>query len=496
MVVTKHRFLATKDALAQMTSALAIGGGFRAFDADGAPLTPVGKHDMKFVRAAALSVSTFALIATPVIAQQAPQNIVPPAVTQTVPTTAPVAEPTVTVPPALLAPVTPSWSLSDAAKLLVSVRFVGKKGLITADYESDVLQEAINAGEGAALNDVATRVFTRLATDLRDGRTPRAARVQWLIEDSDALTLPIDVALAKALASHDVDAALAGLEPKHPDYVTLKAELAKTPASDTAKINLLRVNLDRWRWMPQSLGEKHLLANVPEYMVRVNTYGRTIAAYRVIVGKKDTATPQLSANAVGIVVHPPWVLPQSIITQEVGPLIARNPAAARARGYVWTGSGKSLSVVQKSGPSAALGQLKLDMPNGQAIFLHDTPNKSLFASYPRAFSHGCLRTDRAFELGILLSLIQSGERLDDVQVRERIANDLVTLIRAGKTEKYPFKEAIPVHIGYFTMATAGGKTLQSFPDLYGRDAPVVAAFARPRSDGAVAAPPVIAAPVG
>lgn len=451
---------------------------------------------MIFVRAAALSVSAFALIGTAVSAQQAPQNIVPPAVMQTVPTPAPAPEPELNVPPVLMAPIAPSWSLSDAAKLLVSVRFVGKKGLISADYEPDMLQAAINAGEGTALNDVATRIFTRLATDLRDGRTPRAARVQWLIEDSDALTLPVDAALARALSSHDIDAALAGLEPRHPDYAALKAELAKTPASDTAKVNLLRVNLDRWRWMPQSLGEKHLLANVPEYMVRVNTYGRTIATYRVIVGKKDTATPQLSANAVGIVVHPPWVLPQSIITQEVGPLIARNPAAARARGYVWTGSGKSLSVIQKSGPTAALGQLKLDMPNSQAIFLHDTPNKTLFANNPRAYSHGCLRTDRAFELGILLSLIQSGERLDDVQVRERIANDLVTLIRAGKTEKYPFKEAIPVHIGYFTMATAGGKAVQSFPDLYGRDAPVVAAFARPRDEAVAAPPSIVAAPVG
>lgn len=441
---------------------------------------------MIFARTVAFSVPALMLTGSPLVAQQAPQNIVPPAVMQTVPPVTPPMAPVATpapseiVPPAVVPTVSPTWPLADAAKLLAVVRAVGKRGLIAADYEPDALQAAIAAGDGTALNDFATRVFKQLATDLRDGRTPRSARVQWLIVDSDATNLPIDGALAKALATHDIDGALSGLEPKHPDYAALKAELAKTPASDSAKIGSLRVNLDRWRWMPQSLGEKHVLANVPEYMVRVNTYGRNIAAYRVIVGKKDTATPQLSANAVGIVVHPPWVLPQSIIRQEVGPLIARNPAAARAKGYVWTGSGKSLSVVQKPGPTAALGQLKIDMPNGEAIFLHDTPNKTLFANNPRAYSHGCLRTERAYELGILLSLIQSGERLDDVTVRERIADDLVTLIRAGKTEKYPFKESIPVHIGYFTMATAGGKAVQSFPDLYGRDAPVLASFGRPR----------------
>ncbi len=457
---------------------------------------------MNFVRQATALVSVLLVAGTAAVAQQAPKNILPPTVTQTAPTAVPLPAPASAVPEAVapaviapVAPVAPTWSLTDAGKLLAVVRAVAKRGLIAADYEPDALQAAIAVGEGVALNDVTTRVFTRLASDLRDGRTPRAARVQWLIVDTDAVTLPIDVALSKALASHDIDGALTALEPKHPDYAALKAELARTHASDTAKISLLRVNLDRWRWMPQSLGEKHVLANVPEYMVRVNTYGRNIAAYRVIVGKKDTATPQLSANAVGIVVHPPWQLPQSIIRQEVGPLIARDPAAARARGYVWTGSGKTLSVVQKPGPTAALGQLKIDMPNGESIFLHDTPNKTLFANNPRAYSHGCLRTERAFELGILLSLIQSGERLDDVTVRERIADDLVTLIRAGKTAKYPFNESIPVHIGYFTMATAGGKALQSFPDLYGRDVPVVAAFARPRVDQPTALPPVAPPPV-
>jgi murein L,D-transpeptidase YcbB/YkuD len=407
-------------------------------------------------------------------AQQAPpQNLSP-----QMSTPAPV-PPTPAEEAAVPAPA-PSWPLADAKQLLSVIEGIGKRGLLARDYEPQALRAALKMGEGEALNTLASKLFSALAGDLRDGRTPVAARGDWFVDDTDAQTMPTDIALQVALESHDVDAALTRLEPKHPDYAALKAELARTPATNTSRIGQLRINLDRWRWLPQSLGDKHLLANVPEYMVRINTYGRNIAAYRVIVGKRDTPTPQLSSTATGIVVHPPWVLPQSIIRQEVGPLIARDPALARARGYVWTGSGKTLSVVQKPGPTAALGQLKLDMPNDHAIFFHDTPNKTLFANNPRAYSHGCLRTDRAFEFGILLSLLQSGEKLNDATARNRSADNLVELIRAGDTVKAPFKSSIPVHIAYFTVATAGGTALQTFPDLYGRDASVLAALAAPR----------------
>ncbi len=405
-------------------------------------------------------------------AQNAPTSILPPTVAPAVPA------PVVPVPPPVIEPVYPEWSAANATALLASIDAVGTLGLKPADYEADALRTALGEGEGAALDKLASLLFTRLATDIRDGRTPKAARVGWLIRDSDADTMAIDPLMNAALETGTVASALAGLEPKHADYAALKAALALS--KDPARTKLIRANMDRWRWLPQSLGERHLLANVPEYMLRVNIHGRNIAAYRVIVGKLNTKTPQLATPATGIVVHPPWTLPRSIITEEVGPLIARNPAAARARGYTWTGSGKNLSVVQQPGPTAALGLLKIDMPNAEAIFIHDTPNRGLFASHPRAFSHGCLRTERAFELGILLGILQSGHSLDDAEARERIANELVTLIKAGKTAKIPFKQTIPVYIGYFTLARDGAGKLASYVDVYGRDAPVIASFDKPR----------------
>jgi L,D-transpeptidase YcbB len=378
-----------------------------------------------------------------------------------------------------------SWTIVNAQALLGVIKRIGGRGLMPADYASDELEAAIATGEGDALNAVATDAFTMLGKDLRDGRTPKSARIQWIVRDTDAQNMPIRPVLDAALASGEIGEALASLEPAHPDYARLLDVLDKTPATDKAKLQLIRTNLDRWRWMPQSLGARHLFANVPEYTLRVFANRKVLAHYPVIVGKRNTQTPSLDAVAQGVVVHPPWYLPRSIINESVGALIARSPAVARARGYTWTGSGKTLSVVQQPGPTSALGVIKVDMPNAESIFIHDTPSRHLFGGANKALSHGCLRTDRAMELGILLGIMQAGGS----------AEELAELIKKGKTEKVPFKENIPVFISYFTMGTGVDGTMRVYDDLYGRDAAVVASFAKPRSaltPAPIPAPPLVA----
>jgi L,D-transpeptidase YcbB len=421
-----------------------------------------------------------AIMPQPSFAQavKAPTSILPPELTP--PPAPPTAVPPAPIPPP--APLIAHWTLPDAKALLAVIERVAERGLLPADYEPDALQVAVAGKEGLALDEVATRAFVKLASDLRDGRTPQKARIQWLVRDTDAVNYPMDALLQKAVMSHDIDGTLASIEPEDPDYAKLKLALAST--KDAATQRVIRTNMDRWRWLPRTLGAKHVIANVPEYMLRVVTYGKIVAAYRIIIGKMDTQTPNLMVPATGIVVHPPWTIPHSLIVQEVGPMIARSPAAARARGYTWTGSGPTLSVVQQPGPNAALGFMKIDMPNPDAIFIHDTPNRTLFARYPRAFSHGCLRTDRALELGILLGILQTGAE----------AQDLATLIKKGKTQRVPFKESIPVVIGYFTMATGEDGKLHSFPDVYGRDVAVASSFDKPRVDTVAPAVPAPASP--
>jgi L,D-transpeptidase YcbB len=361
----------------------------------------------------------------------------------------------------------PDWSVEQAAALLRAIEGAGNEGLFPADYAPEKLAAAIATGAGAPLNQTATDAFLLLATHLRDGRTPNAARRQWFMVDSDEKTAPLLPLLATTLASGDIASALAALNPAHTDFALLKAALAE--AKDKPTADRIRVNLERWRWMPRDLGQRYILTNVPEYMTRVVHTGKVIATHKAVVGKAATATPQLDALATGIIINPNWTLPRSIINEGIGATIASRPAVARAQGYTWTGSGKTLSVVQSPGPGNALGMMKLEMLNPHAIYLHDTPSKGAFAATERAFSHGCIRTERALHFSGLMAVMFGG----------RTPEEFGNAYASGKTTRFAFAEPFPVYIAYWTLSPDSEGRLTVRKDLYGRDAPVIASFARP-----------------
>ena len=361
----------------------------------------------------------------------------------------------------------PSWSEENATALLSFIEKVGDEGLFARDYNPDGLAAAILGGDQAALDKAATDSFLLLATHLRDGRTPNAARKQWFMVDSDGDSEPLLSLLTAALGAGTVPETLASLDPVHPDFALLKASLktAKTPA----QANAIRVNMERWRWMPRDLGERYVVSNVPEYLTRVVHGGTIIATHKAVVGKNSTPTPQLNPMATGIIVNPNWTLPRSIINEGIGATIANNPASARRQGYTWTGSGKNLSVVQLPGANNALGVMKMEMLNEHAIYLHDTPSKGAFNAAARAFSHGCIRTERALHFSGLMAVMFAGKSPEEFG--EAIAS--------GKTTRFGFDQPFPVYVAYWTMVPDGKGGVKKLADLYGRDAPVVASFAKP-----------------
>jgi murein L,D-transpeptidase YcbB/YkuD len=408
-----------------------------------------------------------------------PQSILPEPVPTPTPTSTPSAVPSepavpVTPPEAVIDEPVMTWDVDDAQTLLGVIEAIGADGLIPADYQPEALRAAIAAGPGVALNEQASRSFAWLVEDMRDGRTRIDARVQWFVVDSDLETATTTALMTQALAAKDVAGVIAGLAPTAPDYAALKALLATTSKADKARRNLIRINMDRWRWLPRELGKFYLLTNVPEYQLRLTVSNEIIRSYRTVVGKPGrTATPQLAEVVEGLILNPTWTVPQSIVKGEgLGAELLANPARAEREGYkVTKGKDGYVSVVQQPGPGNALGLMKFDMPNEHAIFVHDTPARSFFNLKERALSHGCIRADRARELVLTMAILGAGMKTADT----------LAILDSKEYTKVAMTRTFPIYIMYFTMASDITGKMGTFADIYGRDAPVLASFAAPRA---------------
>ena len=251
------------------------------------------------------------------------------------------------------------------------------------------------------------------------------------------------------------------------------ADVDQLTPVELAQRKLIMANMDRWRWLPQDLGKKYLMTNVPEYQLRLTVNDKIIKNYRTIVGKPGrTATPQLAEMVSGVVFNPTWTVPQSIVKGEgLGARVLNNPAWARQAGYTATRAANGyVSVVQQPGPTNSLGRMKLEMPNPHAIFFHDTPSRHLFANENRALSHGCIRTERALELAMTMAILGKATTRDEA----------VEIATSGEYTKVHMDREVPAYIAYFTMGVDINGDLKTFNDIYDRDAPVLASFDKPR----------------
>jgi len=391
----------------------------------------------------------------------------PAALAQSQPTpaaAAPVVQPPLAPQPA---PQPSLWRVTAAEELLRYVEGIGADGLDPANYAPDRLREALAGGDPVALNAVASQTFLRLVNDLSGGQVRGDSRVDWHLPDASLDGNRQQLMLAEA-SQGGVRPLLDGLLPTHAQYVGLKAALAATPAEDQARRELIRANMERWRWMPRDLGSRHIIVNVPAFTAALVEDGRVLARQRTVVGARRTPTPQLSARVTGVTINPWWNVPQSIIRENGGRFGA---------GYeVRRGAGGQMSVRQPPGPRNALGRVKIEMPNEHAIYLHDTPAQALFSRPVRAFSHGCIRTQGIRNFAALV-LAPTGEW-------DRAAIDAA--IATGDNRTVPLAEPIPVYIAYFTAAATTDGNIVTYADIYGRDAPVRQALNRVASNTAVA----------
>jgi murein L,D-transpeptidase YcbB/YkuD len=360
------------------------------------------------------------------------------------------------------------WTRTAAQDLLTYVQQVAGEGLDSRDYAPERLATALAGTDDGLLSIAATDTFLRLSSDLALGHVRGDDRLAWHTPDTDIDAQQQYDMMQRAIAGTSVRDILNGLLPTHPQYAELKLLLARSP--DPAVRNKVRANMDRWRWLPRDLGKRYIIVNVPAFTVALVEDGRVVARHNVVVGKPSTPTPQINAVATGVIFNPWWEVPTSIAGEVRG-----------KKGYVTVKNGDKVRYRQPPGPSNALGQVKFVMPNNLAIYLHDTPSKSLFSRPVRAFSHGCIRTQNIVHLA---QLLVNDPAWDRAAVNRVIAS--------GKSTRVNATAPTPIYIAYFTAAAAANDAgLISYADIYGRDKPVLAAL-NDKPAGSTAAATVLA----
>jgi murein L,D-transpeptidase YcbB/YkuD len=243
-----------------------------------------------------------------------------------------------------------------------------------------------------------------------------------------------------------------------------------------ARLDQVALNLDRWRWMPDDLGDRHFFVNIPYYHLIAREHGKPVMDIRVVVGKPGNETPIFSDEMEVVVFSPYWNIPDSIKQGETAPAVMRDPGyldrnnieILRGSKRVSPGSVnwgdpselRQLAFRQRPGANNALGHVKFLFPNDYDVYLHDTPADSLFQRQGRAFSHGCVRVE---EPEVLANYVLQGySEWDGARIKQAMYS--------GDERHVKLKEKIPVHITYFTAWVDENGGLHFQPDIYGYDA--------------------------
>ncbi len=244
------------------------------------------------------------------------------------------------------------------------------------------------------------------------------------------------------------------------DSETIAAINGPKPAN---ALDTVLANMERWRWMPRELGAMYVMVNIPDYTLKVVRDDAIVWKTKIVAGKPTTPTPLVSAPMREIIINPSWYVPQSIIQNELLPAYASDPQIFQRMGLeVRRGSDGLINVVQPPGAANALGRIKFAFPNKFQVYLHDTPEKRLFNSDKRAFSHGCMRVQDPTKFGeVMLSLTMNGPTPDSRQISAMVGADEKTF----NLVKQPM-----VHLTYQTGFVDENGALKLDQDVYGLDA--------------------------
>ena len=247
----------------------------------------------------------------------------------------------------------------------------------------------------------------------------------------------------------------------------------------TKRIQQIRMDMERWRWMPRNLS-RYILVDIPDFSMRVVENGETALQMKTVVGKAKNPTPIFSGSMSIIELNPNWNVPVSIIRNEIVPATKKDPSyISRHRIKIyqnWNSKSQEVSpdsldwdtisahkfpyrLVQDPGAHNSLGRIKFLFPNIHDVYMHDTPSRYLFKRKERAFSHGCIRLEHPVDLAEYL--LKDNLSWDRQQIQKKI--------NTGRRASIALSNPIPVYISYFTVGIDGSGYPSFRKDLYDQD---------------------------
>ena len=251
-----------------------------------------------------------------------------------------------------------------------------------------------------------------------------------------------------------------------------------------ARIEQIRVNLERGRWLLHDIGDEFVAVNIAGFQLYVVRNEAIAWSTRVQVGKPFRATPVFRSRITYLVFNPTWTVPAGILAQDILPAQKRDRSTLKKKGLdVLDMKGNPVApesidwdkvsasrfpylLRQAPGPTNALGRVKFMFPNDHAVYLHDTPSKNLFERDERAFSSGCIRVADPLHLAEILLEGQEGWSRSGID----------RTIAAGATRSVTLTRPVPVWLTYWTSWVDADGGVEFRRDLYDRDAKVKTAL--------------------
>ncbi|MFO7733692.1 MAG: L,D-transpeptidase family protein, partial [Candidatus Aminicenantes bacterium] len=317
----------------------------------------------------------------------------------------------------------------------------------------------------------------------RGARDPRIATLRECLASMGDLA-PSDAGGDPDLFDSPLEDGVKAFQRRHgldPDGVVGAATAAALAVPAAERLTQVLANLERWRWITQDLGERYVLINVADFRVGVFEGAREVLSMPAIVGTAFRRTPAFSGRMTYIEINPVWHVPPKLAREDILPKVRKDPSYLRERGIRvfrdWSAEAPeidpdavdwshidpdslSFKFRQDPGPRNSLGRIKFMFPNKFDVYLHDTPDRGLFARAARDLSSGCIRVERPLDLAEYVL------RDDPGWDREKI----MAALADTATRVVNLRTPIAVHLLYWTAWMGDDGRMQFRGDIYLRDA--------------------------